>query len=154
VIASSLTLILPVPMDLVSYRMGDIWLVVVFYVMLQAIFTVAYSYVGIVFTLILFLIVCVCAFNIIVVCVCHCVVNNPMWIIIVRWRWYTSHCSHQNLCQYGRWLWAASPWVDVIASSLALGLTLLIVLVSFFVGHIWIVVVIYVPKTLLIRTLS
>jgi hypothetical protein len=60
VIASSLTLILPVPVDLVSYRMGDIWLVVVFYVMLQAIFTVAYSYVGIVFTLILFLIVCVC----------------------------------------------------------------------------------------------
>jgi hypothetical protein len=60
VIASSLTLILPVPVDLVSYHMGDIWLVVVFYVMLQAIFTVAYSYVGIVFTLILFLIVCVC----------------------------------------------------------------------------------------------
>jgi hypothetical protein len=41
-----------------------------------------------------------------------------------------------------------------MASSLALGLTLLIVLVSFFVGHIWIVVVIYVPKTLLIWTLS
>jgi hypothetical protein len=60
VIASSLTLILPVPVDLVSYLMGDIWLVVVFYVMLQDIFTVAYSYVGIVFTLILFLIVCVC----------------------------------------------------------------------------------------------
>jgi hypothetical protein len=60
VIASSLTLILPVPVDLVSYLMGDIWLVVVFYVMLQDIFMVAYSYVGIVFTLILFLIVCVC----------------------------------------------------------------------------------------------
>jgi hypothetical protein len=144
VIASSLTLILPVPVDLVSYRMGDIWLVVVFYVMLQAIFTVSYSYVGIVFTLILFLIVCVCALNITVGCVCHCVVNNPTWITIVRWRWYTSHCSHQNLCQSGRWLWAASPWVDVMASSLALGLTLLIVLVSFFVGHLWIVVVIYV----------
>jgi hypothetical protein len=60
VIASSLTLILPVPVDLVSYLMDDIWLVVVFYVMLQDIFMVAYSYVGIVFTLILFLIVCVC----------------------------------------------------------------------------------------------
>jgi hypothetical protein len=66
VIASSLTLILPVPMDLVSYRMGNIFLVVVLYVMLQAIFMVSYSYVGIVFTLILFLIVCVC------VCVCVC----------------------------------------------------------------------------------
>jgi hypothetical protein len=66
----SLTLILPVPVDLVSYRMGDIWLVVVFYVMLQAIFTVAYSYVGIVFTLILFLIVCVCVLNITIGCVC------------------------------------------------------------------------------------
>jgi hypothetical protein len=60
VIASSLTLILPVPLDLVSYHMGDICLVIVFYVMLQAIFTVSYSYIGIVFTLIFFLIVCVC----------------------------------------------------------------------------------------------
>jgi hypothetical protein len=72
VIASSLTLILPVPMDLVSYHMGDICLVVFFYVMLQAIFMVAYSYVGIVFTLILFLIVCVCALNINVGCVSLC----------------------------------------------------------------------------------
>ena len=52
-----------------------------------------------------------------------------------------------------RALGCKSP-VDVIASSLALGLTLLIVLVSLFVGHLWIVVVIYVPKTLLIWTLS
>jgi hypothetical protein len=66
----SLTLILSVPMDLISYRMGDIWLVVVFYVMLQVILTVAYYYVGIVFTLILFLIVCVCALNITIGCVC------------------------------------------------------------------------------------
>jgi hypothetical protein len=65
VIASSLTLILPVPVDLVSYHIGDICLVIVFYVMLQAIFTVSYSYIGIVFTLIFFLIVCVC------VCVKH-----------------------------------------------------------------------------------
>lgn len=97
---------------------------------------------------------CVCVKHHYWVCVCHCVVNNPTWITIVRWRWYTSHCSHQNLCQSGRWLWATSPWVDVMASSLTLGLTLLIVLVSFFVGHLWIVVVIYVPKTLLIWTLS
>jgi hypothetical protein len=41
-----------------------------------------------------------------------------------------------------------------MASSLTLGLTLLIVLVSLFMGHLWIVVVIYVPKTLLIWTLS
>jgi hypothetical protein len=150
----SLTLILPVSMDLVSYCMGDICLVVVFYVMLQDIFMVSYSYVGIVFTLILFLNVCVCVSNIIVGCVCQCVVNNPTWITMVRWRWYTIHCSHQNIWQFGRWIWVASPSVDVMASSLSLGLTLLIVLVSFFVGHLWNVVVIYVPNTLMIWTLS
>lgn len=59
-------------------------------------------------------------------------------------RWFRRCYSHQKICQSRSWLWAASPRVDVIESSLNPRLTSPKISVSCLVGCLWFMVVIYV----------